>query len=236
MKASEFQTEKSNGKNYSERISKRRCPVLIILVVSAELFVRCAPVAYELQSARMAGRHQIEITPSYTKVQVQEKVSEEKKPVTYPIATKAYGIQAAYGLTDKLDLRFRMVTFYAPQATKTVFSTGLKVRLVKDRVAAYFPLWFVDNRPAQFQPTLLLSFPLVKDRVEFNPSGKVLLSLAGNDPTAGFLLAANFGLAFSTNTSRWALRPEYSIIYAPGKTWTGSFSVGLTFKLNASSL
>lgn len=183
----------------------------------------------------MVGRHQVEITPSFTKMQVVEKVSEGKKPVTFPVANRAYGLQAAYGLSDNLDLRFRVITFSSPQANKTVFSTGLKLRLVKDHVAAYFPIWFVDYRPAQFQPTLLLSFPLVRNKVEFNPSGKALLNLAGVDPMKGVMVAANLGLAVSTNISRWALRPEYSIIYEPGKPCTASFSIGLTFKLSKSA-
>jgi hypothetical protein len=207
-----------------------------MMVASSALFVRCAPVAYELQSARMTGRHQVEITPSFTKMQVVERPTEGKKPVTFPIANRTYGIQAAYGLSDNLDLRFRVVTFSSPQANKTVFSTGLKLRLVKDRVAAYFPIWFVDYRPAQFQPTLLLSFPIVGNKMEFNPSGKALLNLAGVDPMKRVMVAANLGLAISTNLSRWALRPEYSIIYEPAKkAFTGSFSIGLTFKLTKSS-
>lgn len=206
------------------------------MVVSSELFVRCAPVAYELQSARMTGKNQVELTPSFTKVHVRERIVEGTKPVTFPVVTKAYGVQASYGLTENLDLRLRVLTFYSPQATKTIFSTGLKMNLMRDRLAVSFPLWFVDYRPAQFQPTLLVSFPLVKNKVEFNPSGKVLLALAGSDPMAGFMMATSFGLAVSTDLYRWALRPEYSILYVPGKGSTGSVSIGLTFKLTRATL
>lgn len=207
--------------------------LLVILMASIGLFVRCAPVAYELQSARTAGKDQLEITPSYTQVlDLETKTSPEKGAVSTPASARALGIQAAYGLSEKCDLRFRSVHFYSPVSHKTVFSAGIKVSLLKERMAAYFPIWFVDFRPAQFQPTLLVSFPLVKNKVELNPSGKVLLTLAGVNPMTGLLVAANLGFAVSTNLSRWELRPEYSLIHQRGKAWAGSISIGLTFKLN----
>ncbi len=193
----------------------------------------CAPLSSDLQSARLVGKKRIEITPGYSSVQFAEKEAQtgEKKP--QESSGKLIGLQVAYGLSDKVDIRLRAEHFQFREFSANVFSIGPKVSLVKDRVALYLPVWFVDFKPVQLQPTLLLTFPIIKNKIEFNPSVKSILSVGGYDAGTGLMIAVNGGLGISTDLSKWAIRPEYSLVKDISKgSLYRSFSIGLSLNLS----
>lgn len=194
----------------------------------------CAPLSSDLQSARMVGKKRVEITPGHSTVQfAEEKPQQHEKKSSQESSGRLVGLQVAYGLSDKVDLRLRVEHFEYREFTANVFSIGPKIRLVKDRVALYLPVWFVDFKPVQLQPTVLLTFPLVKNKIEFNPSVKSLLSVGGYDPNTGIMFACNGGLGISTNLAKWALRPEYGVVYdVREKCRYMNFSIGLTLNLS----
>lgn len=206
---------------------------LVLMMAMSTLF-RCAPIASEMQSARLVGKGQVEVTPEYSEIQFRKVsvVPEENRSTQ----GKGYllGLQAAYGVTNSMDVRLRVEQVHFGENTRYVFSVGPKFSLVRDRIALFVPIWFVDAKPAQTQPTLLFTLPVIKNKVEFNPSAKTIISATGYDPMNGFMVAFNAGLAISTDLSKWALRPEYSVVYdLKGGNRFGSFSIGLSLNLNS---
>ncbi len=204
--------------------------LLAVAIIGSQF--SCAPLSSDLQSARLVGKKRIEITPGYSTVQFAEekKVDEKQSQET---SGKLIGFQVAYGVSNKVDIRVRVEHFQFRDFSAQVFSIGPKVSLVKDRVALYLPVWFVDFKPAQLQPTILLTFPIIKNKIEFNPSVKSIVSVGGYDPTTGFMVAVNGGLGISTDLSKWAIRPEYSLVQDVSKgTQFRSFSIGLSMNLS----
>ena len=211
----------------------RTAAIKFIIVVCIGSFFRCAPLASDLQSARLVGKKAVEITPGYSSVQFAKEEKSNGEKDTKESSVKLTGLQVAYGLSDKTDLRLRIEHIQFRGVTTDVFSIGPKMSLVKDRVALYLPIWFVNFTPAQFQPTLLLTFPVLKNRVEFNPSVKNIISVGGYDPNSSFLFACNLGFGISTNLSKWAIRPEYSLVYdVKEKCQYRSFSIGLSLNIS----
>ncbi len=172
----------------------------------------CAPLSSDLQSARLVGKRRIEITPGYSTAQF----AEEKKPAdekrSQETSGKLIGVQVAYGLSNKVDIRVRVEHFQFREFSANVFSIGPKVSLVKDRVALYLPVWFVDFKPAQLQPTLLVTFPIIKNKIEFNPSVKGIFSVGGYDPSRDSWLPsmAGWGLVRICPNGPFALSTAWS--------------------------
>lgn len=211
-----------------------RALINVLLAATIGSFIRCAPLASEMQSARLVGKNHVEITPGYSSVQFAEEKPRTREDVVKESTGKVMGIQVAYGVSDKVDFRARVEQITFRNVTTTVFAIGPKVSLITNRVALYAPLWFVDFKPAQVQPTVLFTLPIVRNNVEFNPSVKSILSVGGYDPNNGFMVAVNTGLAISTNIRKWALRPEYSIVYdVKNSCYYRSFSIGLSIHLSA---
>ncbi len=94
-------------------------------------------------------------------------------------------------------------------------------------------MWFVNNTPAQFQPTILFTLPVVPNKIDFNPSVKNILSVGGYDPTGGVMMAFNAGFSISSDLSRYAIRPEYGIVYdVTRKAQYTSMGIGVSMNLS----
>jgi hypothetical protein len=62
--------------------------------------------------------------------------------------------------------------------------------------------------------------------MEVNPPAKGII---GEE----FYVAFNLGLGVSSDFNKWALRPEYDMLFNPGEEGHfGQFSIGLSFSLN----
>ncbi|MBL7848650.1 MAG: hypothetical protein JNL40_14360 [Cyclobacteriaceae bacterium] len=205
---------------------------LVLMMAMSTLF-RCAPIASEMQSARLAGKGQVEVTPQYSEIHFRQVSAMPDESKNTEVKGHLLGLQAAYGVTNTMDMRLRVEQIRFRGNTQYVFSVGPKFSLVRDRIALFVPIWFVDAKPAQTQPTLVFTLPVIRNKVEFNPSAKTIISVSGYDPMNGLMIAFNAGFAISTDLSRWALRPEYSVVYdIKGGNRLGSFSLGLSLNLN----
>jgi hypothetical protein len=167
----------------------------------------CAPVFSDFQSAKLAGRGGVEMTPSYSSVWTSGgdggHVQDE------------YGSQAATGLTDRLDLRLR----YVHTEGVNIAGFGPKIGLVKDRVAVAIPVGFAfgngvrTNDTWAVHPTLVLTGP-IDSHAEMNVSTKVLIPLSSNGGDT--LVALNIGAGLG-HLKRWAIRPEVGVLFDPHK-------------------
>lgn len=187
----------------------------------------------DMQGARLVGKKQFELTPGYSSVGM---VTQDYKG---GLANYA-GLQAAYGLSDDVDLRLRYEYGWLKDSYQVdeigdvqfnIISLGPKINIVRDRVALFLPMLLIAESLVQFQPTFLFTVPVAPRQVEFNPSVKYLFNVC--DVCAGGMVAFNFGMAFSTDTSRWAIRPEYGVLYDFSDSGHFSnFSLGLSFKMS----
>jgi hypothetical protein len=204
--------------------------VLILLMAPVLfLFYSCAPVFSELQSARLVGKGNIEVTPAFTTTSRTDDGATEH-------IQNHYGLHFAYGIANKIDLRARYEYIgVADECGKAnAFGIGPKFSLLKDRIAAYVPVGFAFGGDVEgieefeIQPTLLFTVPAGK-YIEFNPSAKGII---GDE----LYFAFNLGLGLSTNLSKYVIRPEYGIFIDPGSSGHyGQFSIGATFYLSGHS-
>lgn len=193
----------------------------------------CAPVFSDLQSARTAGQGNVELTPSFSTVNFSSDGESDH-------VQNHVGLQAAYGVTDKFDLRLRYEAIWLGEelddGTVNVLGLGAKYNFIEDILSLYVPIGtgFGDevetNDSWQMQPTLLVTLPAVQDKLDITLAPKYLLTFCeGCDD----LFALNFGMAFG-DLNNWAVRPEYGMLFNPGEDgYYGQFSIGLSYTFNA---
>ena len=185
----------------------------------------CAAPFSDLQSAGTLAPGESEITGHYSYVQARGEGESEK-------AQDNFGIQAARGLSDRVELRGRY-EFVSAEGLDLVsaVAVGPKVSLIRDRLSIYSPIGtgfgggLETSEAWQWQPTLLYTIP-VNDGFEINTSGKAQVWL-NND--ADNLLAFNLGLGVVPGGSDWKVRPEVGVLVNPGEDGSfWHFSVGLS--------
>lgn len=203
----------------------------MLAVLTTSVMQSClAPVFSDLQSARLVGDKNLEVTPSYTTMAYpRDKETGEAGSQSH------LGLQAAYGLSEKVDLRFRFEHIWESgygDNNEQVIALGPKFSVVKDRMALYLPFGTAlsDFSTAQLQPTVLFTLPVVRDKIDFNPSAKYLLTFCEDCVD---YWAFNLGMAFSNDVRKWAFRMEYGFLLTPGDEGTyRQFSCGLSLPLN----
>lgn len=197
------------------------CVVILIGVKS------CAPVFSEMQSAKLVDQGNYEVTPGFTAVDVDGSDQTEM------------GFQAAYGLSDAADIRLRYVyaKFDDAELKYHVIGAGPKFRIIEDRMAFYVPVGFAfgqdvkESETVAIHPTLLFTM-MAGQYVEINPSVKYLYPF---DSDSNDLAAFNIGIGFSTDYSRYVIRPEYGWLFDPEGSLSDNysqFSLGVTVYTN----
>lgn len=197
------------------------------------LFNSCAfaPVFSDIQSARMAGKNNLELTPTGTLTNFRENGDGEK-------VQNSIGFQAAYGIHSKADVRFRYERVWLANGSIVddgIHTIGLapKYSILKNRIAASLLLGCAvdgagDIGAFEIHPTMLFSVPLLNDKIDLNFSPKYLWSL---DPDSENFMAFNLGLSASNDLKKWAIRPEYGLCFLPEETGIFSqFSIGFSYK------
>ncbi len=204
--------------------------VLFLFFIFSLFFVGCAPVFSELQSARTVGKNRVELLPHYTRSFFS--ADGETDGVQSHL-----GIQAAYGITDKFDLRLRFEHIWLGDEDDgtQVIGIGPKLNIVDEIFSGYVSVGRALGEGSDnswiIQPTALVTWPAVDHILDINLSPKYLLTL-GEDQSDYF--AANLGLAVSTNLDRWAVRPEYGMCFplAEGSEGNfGQFSIGFSYTI-----
>ncbi|UCF70299.1 MAG: hypothetical protein JSW49_08900 [candidate division WOR-3 bacterium] len=192
------------------------------------LLVGCVPPFSAMQSAKLAGKGRIEVTPMFSTVLASFESTEHVQ--------NEFGLQVAFGLADGVDLqlRYEFISFKVEDmsGSANVIGIGPKIRLIKDMVAVNLPIGFafggdIDDISDtwQFHPTLHFTLS-AGSNFELNPSTKMLIPLGGDGDV---LLAFNLGLGMSTDLRKWAIRPEAGFLINPGLDGHYThFSIGLT--------
>ncbi len=187
-------------------------PVYVFSLCVLALGIGCAPTFSELQSARLAGRGRVEITPSYSHTAFSNDGETEK-------VQDHFGLQLATGVSDKTDLRVRYELIKVEDDYVNVLGAGPKFGTASERFAFYAPIGFafgsdIDmSETFQFHPTALVTIP-AGDKTEVNLSGKALIPF---DQDQDNLIAFNLGLGLGSDLNDWVVRPETGILINPGE-------------------
>ena len=210
--------------------------IVKILVLNLGWFLgSCAPLFSEMQSARLVGKRKLEVTPGYSSVGLRGEGYNDK-------VAHFMGFQAAYGISENVDLRFRFERVRIKSSNDkdaddhldfNVVGIGPKINLIRDRVALLLPVG-LGGAIMQFQPTFLFTAPVIHNKIDINPSVKHIMNVCLGcwQP----LVAFNIGMALSSDLSKWAIRPEYGVLTNLNTTGHFSnFSVGISLNLSTIS-
>ena len=197
----------------------------------------CAAPFAEMQSARLAGRGKVEVTPFYSHMDIADDGETAK-------LQDVFGMHLATGITERLDLRARLERVVVNDAegvdfSVTVLGLGPKLSLIPDQLALHLPVGFAfgsdidESQTWQFHPSVIGTIPVVQT-AEFNGSFKLLIPISDAGENNDVLLALNLGLGIGPDRSRWAIRPEVGFLRNPGESGTiRHFSIGFTLFLGA---
>jgi len=196
----------------------------IILLLSIALVVlACVTPFSEMQSAGTLGSNNQELTGLYSSVYWKDDSTRDR------IQTNV-GLLAGFGLTGRLDLRFRweMIQIKGNHRADDIFSLGPKYGVVPHYLSVFLPAGFLigNGNSWEFHPTLLTSVPIMPG-FEVNSSFKTIIYLSTGQAS---VYAANLGLALG-NLKRWAIRPEVGVLFKPGEAEQYfHYSIGLTLR------
>ena len=203
--------------------------ILFTLACTLAFLTGCVAPFSDIQSAKLLGKGNVEVTPSYSSVSVTSEGETEH-------VQNHLGVQAGFGLLEFMDLRVRYERITGDLDEEESFGVnvigfGPKFRLAKNWLALYVPVGFAFGEDIevgetwQVHPTLLATFPFGKS-FELNPSAKVMIPLKKNELDT--LYAFNLGAAISTDVSKWAIRPEVGICTNFEGGHFMHFSIGLS--------
>ncbi|MBK9980960.1 MAG: hypothetical protein IPP15_00815 [Saprospiraceae bacterium] len=199
----------------------------VTFLMSGLLFQSCAPVFSELQSARLAGKKRIELTPSYSTV------SSSSDGETDGLQNEL-GLHAAYGVTPKMDFRVRYQYAWAKgddfNNGISMIGFGPKISLLENKIALSLlagTAFGEDITDAwEFQPSMLFTLPAVENKIDITLAPKYIFTFCED---CDDFVAVNLGLAISSDLSSWAIRPEYGRLYDFGEAGhVGQFSIGFS--------
>lgn len=213
------------------------------------LGVGCAPAFSEFQGAEVVGKGNIEVTPYYSTVSMDEEdpfISKSGEAIQTHL-----GIQLAYGLSDKIDIRAKYEKITPTidfGISGTVMSLGLKYKLLsKDSYifSLYAPISRISlsmsldlpDEPSEdddssnniniFEPTMLLTVPIKTPFgiFDINPSLKMLIPLDDDAPENSLVLNLGGGYNFKS----FIIRPEFGILLMEDEKYQ-HFGIGATYK------
>ncbi len=191
------------------------------------LSTSCTSSFSELQGARLVGEGKMELTPYYTTVSATSDGDTEG-------LQNQVGLNGAIGLGPKFDLRLRVENIWAKETGfgdgYIIVGAGPKLSLIENVLSAYLPVGRAlgegTSESWEVQPTLLLTWPAVEEKLDINLTPKYIFNLCED---CDDFVAVNLGLAISGHLSNWAIRPEYGLLFNPGESGhVSQFSIGLS--------
>jgi hypothetical protein len=197
------------------------------LLLTNLLLAGCYHVHSSFQSARILPKGDAEFTPLYE----TQRFTDDGESDNFG---KQYGLMAAYGIDERMNLRFRYQKL-KPDGGNGVsyFSVGPKFGSTNGNFALDLPLgtFFGDDidedKTFQIHPTVLFTFP-VNPMIEINGFAKYLFYL-DNDMENAYSLG--LGIGIFTPNQRICIRPEYSILRQSDLDgYYSSIGVGLSFR------
>lgn len=203
---------------------------IILAVIGMTLLSSCATIYTEFQSAKTVGEGSSEITPTVSGVSY---AFEEESGY----AQTNVGIQYAYGITNRFDLRVRYEMIFPDGADGgfgdyNAIAIAPKISLVPDKLAYNMPFGFgfgegiSTENSYEVHPTLIFTQSL-SDNAELNLSGKYIIPFESEREN---LVA--FNVSFGAIGNSYIFRPSAGILINPGEDgvfWDLGLGVSIPF-------
>jgi hypothetical protein len=202
----------------------------VVFILAGSMVSGCYTFS-SFQSAKLLEEGEIELTPSFGTTKFEMSGESAERVSDY------FGIQLAHGASEKTNMRFRFERNEYARSSGAMNFIGFepKVRIVEDVFAFSFPIAvlftdeFVDDG-FQFQPSFHETIP-INQHVEANFSQKILIFPSLPET----LLALTIGAGLSTDLNRWAIRPEFGVLFPEGDGTFFSFGLGWSIRLTDAS-
>lgn len=198
------------------------------LILAAGLFflTRCV-VPYE--SARMLPKGDTELKAAFT--HASQHLDGESGALN-----NGFGVGLGYGATDNINLKIRYERIF-PEGSDgegiNFFSFGPKFALKHNKIAAMLPIgaYFVEGENTWMMNPALLFTASRNEKFEatFGLRGDIFF-----EEGADFLMGLNVGLGLSENLDRWAIRPDFGLVFNPGeKGVLLTFGLGVNYNIES---
>lgn len=192
---------------------------LLVLTGFIFLFSHCiAP--YE--TARMLSKDELEIKAGYTNVNARSQGESLN-------ISNGIGAGLGIGYSKRLNFKLRIEYLFSDISALQFVSAGIKLGLIKDRLAFGLPIWaFLGEGASSYgiSPMLLLALtPPSAKKFEVNLG---LRSDFSFDEDLDNTFGLNLGFGLSKDLNKWAVRPDLGLYIGSG---SGAFeySLGLGF-------
>lgn len=203
--------------------------VLLFLGISLMMTSCIVPVNTSMESARTLGTGNAEVMASFSSYSL----SSDGESIGI---NDNVGLRVGFGVSDKFDLKVRYIRLltsgdFEESPDVNYLALQPKISLKENRFAATMPIglyfgkqdgesmdtWFVS-------PRLIYTYPFPNDKVELSVSSKADFYFEeDSDPSVGFTL----GAGFSSDFSKWAIRPEFGVLFFTGDTEGTSLNFGV---------
>lgn len=147
------------------------------------------------------------------------------------------GIGFGYGINERINLKMRYERLLPVDSDEGGFNYlgfGPKFGIVPGKFAMMFPfgVYFAEGETTWgMHPAFLVTLPARNNRFEGTFGARTDIFF---ESEADLLVALNLGLGFSQNLDRWAIRPDWGLIFDPGESgvvWT--FGVGFNYNIGS---
>ena len=207
---------------------------LLLMAISMAMTSCIVPVNTSMESARMLGTGNVEVTGTFSSYSLN--ADGESVGINDNL-----GLRIGYGISDKFDLKLRYVHLFTSNDFEenpnvSYLALAPKVSLKEKKIAITMPIglyfakvdgesmdtWFVS-------PRLIYTYPFPNDKVELSISSKADFYFEeDSDPSIGFSL----GAGFSSDFSKWAIRPEFGVLFFTGDSEGTSLNFGVAGTVN----
>lgn len=222
----------------------------LILFTSLSVFlVSCAfaPVNNQYEKARTLKKGNVELAGSFSGYSITGGGGSENTNTNF-------GFRAGYGITDKFDLKIRYERLLPDDGygSKDIFDEGNitgvnyysivpKFSLIADKLSLLIPLSHysfkkeLDGKKTNgtlnsIAPQIIYTITGEKNKSDFS-FGLKADGFFGDGGGGGVLLGITMGTGFSSDLTRWAIRPEVGASFIGGGAFL-SYGVGLQLLLH----
>lgn len=214
---------------------------ILIINVFSLCFVSCAfvPINNQYEKAGMLKKGNIELSGNVTGNSITGGGESE-------IINKNVGIRAGYGISDKFDLKIRYERLIPTKANEVEFSGSNyfsivpKISLIPDRLSLLIPLSrytfkdeFSDTKRKEslnsIAPQILYTITGAKKKNDLTFGFKTDFLFGGGGEDGGgaaVIPGLTIGAGFSSDLSKWAIRPEIGASFLGGGAFL-NYGIGL---------
>lgn len=212
-------------------VGQFRSPLIIAIAL---FFTGCvAPLNTSFESARMLKQGEMEFMGSYARYSTGEGSELEH-------SNSNISARAGIGVTDKFNIKMRYARLMPPMSESDAvnyLALEPKFTILQDHIAAVAPFgaYFAGGDSEFFvSPKFLFTYPSANNKLDVTFGTKTDIFFNDWDVYLGL----NLGAGFSSDLSRWAIRPEVGYLVDLGtsdpgeRAYAWNWGVGFVYTIS----